>query len=56
MYVYAPVSRHVHYLSLSVQRGARARGLTHVDLAVLESLLQVLVYCLVGDLADKREI
>lgn len=37
-------------------RGACACGLTHVYLAILEALLQVLVDRLVGNLADQGEI
>lgn len=43
-------------LYISVQRGAGACGSTHVDFAILEALLQIVVDGLVGNLADQREI
>jgi hypothetical protein len=39
-----------------VRRGAGASGSTHVYLAIFESLLQILVDGLVGDLADQGKI
>ena len=42
------------YLCVSVWRGAGRS--THVNLAIFESLLQVVVDGLVGDLANQREI
>ncbi len=41
---------------MCVRRGAGASGSTHVYLAIFESLLQVLIDSLVGDLADQRKI
>jgi hypothetical protein len=43
-------------LFVAMRRGAGASWSTHVNLAILESLLQVLVDCLVGDLAEQGEI
>lgn len=44
------------YRRVSSWRGAGAGRSTHVNLAILESLLQVVIDRLVGDLADQREI
>jgi hypothetical protein len=44
------------YLRASVWRGAVARRRTHVDFAILESLLQIVVDGLVRDLADQRKV
>jgi hypothetical protein len=41
---------------LSLRRGVGASGSTHVYLAILESLLQVVVDGLVGDLADQGQV
>jgi hypothetical protein len=52
MYVCACVSRCSMSLESVAWHGAGAGGATHVDLAILEALLQVVVDGLVGDLAN----
>jgi len=44
------------YLAVPVPWGSGASGLTHVDLAILEALLQVVVDGFIRHLADQREI
>lgn len=39
-----------------LQRGAGVGRSTHVDLAILEALLQIVVDSLVGNLADQRQV
>ena len=39
-----------------LQRGAGVGRSTHVDLAILEALLEVVVDSLVGNLADQRQV
>jgi hypothetical protein len=56
MYVYAAVSRCAPLSPCTGGRGAVAWGPTHVDLAIFEALLQILVDSLIRDLADQREI
>jgi hypothetical protein len=56
MYVYASVSRCPALLGASVPRGVGARGTTHVYLAILEALFQIVVDGLVRDLANQCEI
>jgi hypothetical protein len=56
MYVYAAVSRCLPLSPRTGGRGAVACRSTHVDFALLEALLQILVDSLVRDLADQREI
>jgi hypothetical protein len=56
MYVYAAVSRCLPLSPCTGGRGAVAGGSTHVYLAILEALLQILVDSLVRDLANQREI
>jgi hypothetical protein len=45
-----------HCLYISVRRGACACGSTHVNFAILEAFLEVVVDGLVRDFADEREI
>lgn len=57
MYVCITVSpRPYLFACIWVQRGVGASGLTHVYLAIFESLLQIVVYGLIGDLADQGKI
>jgi hypothetical protein len=43
-------------LCVTMRRGAGASGSTHVNLAILEALLQVIVDGLIGDLANQGKI